>query len=456
MPERSQAEVLVVEPDAASATAILNGLDRARYRVEWVDSPEKAFNCLESNPFDVLITELRDGRLDGIRLMNVAHNRNPDMCVIIIANDPDVGLATEAMRLGAADYQIKPLNLAKLEAVIQRGIDHQALVQEQFQLRRRLDERYGLGSLVGQSRAVAQAYNRVRDIAPSTLPVIAVGEPGTGKSLVAQIVHSLSPRSDGPLVAVSAGSGSEPLIRRELFGHSAGAFAGAREARPGRTELADGGTLFLDSAANLPGAIVDELLKALELGQSQRLGESRTIPTDFRLIVSVQPGLSENDATQRLLDELTKQFDAAVIELPPLRQRRMDIPRLVTHFLERHAREGESRARRLSQDAMEVLERYDWPGNIGELRNTIDAMVLKAPDREILERSQIPPTIRDAVRPGNESVTVPIGTAMKDVERVMIEETLKHCNYDKEETAKALGIGLRTLYRKLNLYKNQR
>jgi DNA-binding NtrC family response regulator len=243
--------VLLVDRDQAVGRSVVAYLDERGYEVEWVDDGEKAYNRLDERGFDVLITELRSHRIDGMRLMAVAKDRNPEICVVLIAEEPEVERAVEAMRLGALDFQTKPLNLGKLEAVIEQGLGRQRLVLEQHELRRRLDEAYGLPSLVGKSRAMVKVYEAVRQIAPTRATVLIQGATGTGKDLVAQAIHNNSPRKDAPFVKLNCASIPEALVESELFGHVEGAFTGATRTRKGRFEVADTGTLFLDEVGEL-------------------------------------------------------------------------------------------------------------------------------------------------------------------------------------------------------------
>ena len=446
------ADVLLVDRDPDIGHSIISSLSTRKYEVEWVDDDEKAYNCLDTRPFDVLVTELNIERVDGMRLMEVAKDRNPDICVIMIAQDPDIELATEAMRQGAYDFQTKPLNFGKLQAVIERGLSYQQLLYEQHRLRRRLDEAYGLTALVGQSKAFASAYDSIRQAAPTEIPLILVGEPGTGKGLAAQVIHHNSPRVDNPFVTLKCSVDASPLAERELLGHVANAFSGATEARPGRVELADQGTLFLDEARALPRLLFEQVLTTLQTGKTQRIGDDRIIPADIRLIISVTPDLDAEDQTREFLAELQGRYNAMVIGLPPLRERREDIPLLVERFIRQAAQEIGLHMPGITRDALDLLMRHDWPENVRQLRNAVHAMVLGAKPGRPLHVLDVPLAIRSNTKPAPEEIRLPRGVSMQEAQRIVIEETLKACDYNKEETAKALGIGLRTLYRKLKEY----
>lgn len=447
------ANVLLVDRDPAIGEAIVAALADRRFRVEWVDDDEKAINCLEAGPFDVMVTELNMHRVDGMRLMEIARERNPEVCVIMIAESPDIELATEAMRQGAYDFQTKPLNMGKLEAVIRRGLEVQRLVYEHFQLRRRLDERFSLANLVGRSRAIANAYEKIRQAAPTTIPIILIGESGTGKDLVAQAIHNTGARADGPFVKLDCSKESSALVERELFGHAAGAFPGANESHPGRVEVADGGTLYLDALSGFPQIAAEQLLRTLDTGGAQRPGDEQTRAADIRLIVSVSGALERTDTTQAFLGELQRRFGAIVIELPPLRDRKEDIPLLAEHFIAEIAAASHKNVQGLTRNAMDLLVRHDWPDNVRELRNTIEGMIIICQPGRPLDVKQVPEYLREGAAHDPREIRIRPGTSMHDVERIVIEQTLRDCGYKKELCAKTLGIGLRTLYRKLKSYE---
>lgn len=446
------ADVLLVDRDPDVGESIISSLARRRYEVEWVHDDEKAYNCLDTRPFDVLVTELNIERVDGMRLMGIAKDRNPEICVVMIARDPDIELATEAMRQGAYDFQTKPLNIGKLEAVIERGLGYQQLVYEQLRLRRQLDETYGLTSLVGRSRRFAAAYDKIRQAAPTEIPIIIVGESGTGKDLVAQVIHHNSPRMNGHFVKLNCGVDSLPLTERELLGHAGGVFPGANETRPGRVELADQGTLYLDEVTAIPQILFEQLLTTLDTGRTQRLGEGREIPANIRLIISVTPDLEATDKTRDFLAELQRRHNALVIELPALRDRLDDVPLLIERFIHQFAQDTAKDVPGITRDALGLLMRHDWPANIRELRSTVHAMVLGVQSGQQLDVLDVPLAIRRNASPAPSEIRLPQGVSMQQVERIVILETLKTCAYKKEEAAKTLGIGLRTLYRKLKEY----
>jgi len=450
--EIAPAAVLVVDHDPAIGREILGYLTERGYDVEWVDDGEKAYNRLDKRPFEVLVTELSSRRIDGMRLMSVAKDRSPEITVILITEIPDVERATEAMRQGAYDYQTKPLNLGKLEAVIERGIGRQRLILEQHELKRRLDEQYGLGSLIGRSRHMINVYSAVRQIAPTRATVLIQGETGTGKDLIAQAIHNNSPRRDAPFVKLNCASIPEALVESELFGHVAGAFTGATHARKGRFEVADGGTLFLDEVGELSLGLQAKLLRVLEQQQFERLGDSRTLTVDVRLLAATNRPLEQMVEEGSFRRDLYYRLRVVTVSAPPLRHRREDIPLLVDHFIREAADQHNRRVDGITRNAVDLLMRYDWPGNVRELKNIVEGMTIMARGARPLDVKDVPEHIRRSTAPEVSEIRIPTGSTMQEVEHIVIEETLKVCGYNKERCAKTLGIGLRTLYRKLKEY----
>jgi len=443
MPSELTAAVLLADRDAESGREIMAYLDGRGYSVEWVDDGEKAFNQLDTRHFDVLITGLHMRRGDGMRLMSVAKERNPEVCVVIIADHPDIELATEAMRQGAYDFQIRPVNLRKLEAVIQRGIAHQGLVLERHALSRRLDEQYGFANLVGNSRQMVKVYNAVRKAAPATMPVLIRGESGVGKDLIAFAIHNNSPRRDEPFVKLECSGVPEGRLEVDLFGS-----AQVLEVQRGRIEIADKGTLFIDEVGELNERQQKGVLRVIKQGRAQRLGDTRAMRVDVRVIAAASHALERD----RTIEGLYDLFHAVMIDVPPLRERREDIPLLVHHFMRDASRVSGAPVAGISQNGLDLLMRYDWPGNVRELKNMVDGMVVMSSGNRPLDVKDIPEHIRQATGPRSMEIRIPMGATMEEVERAVIEETLKASGYKKEACATTLGIGLRTLYRKLKEY----
>jgi len=455
---------LVVDEDTHDTRQIISFMKGNGFEVLWAKDGQEAYRFLDEQRVDVMVAELRVETINGMQLLKHARQRNPEVCVIMITDDANVELATEAMRQGAYDFQTKPLNLGKLEAVIDRGISHQRLVLHTHRLYQELDSRFGLSSIIGDSPAIIAVCNRIRQIAPTRSTVLIVGPTGSGKQLVAKAIHYNSTRSDRPFVTLDCAALSENLIESELFGHVKGAYTGAHQTRQGRFEIADGGTLFLDEIGELSLSTQAKLLRVLEERKFERVGDSQSIAVDVRLIAATNRDLGELVREKRFRDDLYYRLNVVKIELAPLRQRVEDIPLLVDAFIKEFNRENSKNVAGISRGAMRLLQRYDWPGNIRELKNTIEGMVVFAPDHAVLDVEDLPDNILDALgvahlsekvlkaEPASKRMKIPVGTTLADIERIAIEETLKTQNGDKAETARILGIGLRTLYRKLKQY----
>lgn len=432
MADTSTAAILLVDDDPSIGPEIMAFLTDRHYAVEWVDNGEKAFNRLDSRLFDAVVAELNVAhRGDGLRLMAVAKERNPEVCVIFIADHPDIELATEAMRQGAYDFQTKPINLGKLEAVIQRGIEHQRLVLAQYELTRRLDEQYGLNSLIGNSRLMHNLYNAVRKIAPAETPVLLRGESGSGKDLIAQAIHNNSPRRNEPFVKIHCAGLEEPALESAVFGHAAD------------------GILFLDEIGELDPELRPQLTSLVGKNRYLRSRDRRLVRVNVRIIAATRAPLKTATFGEDLIDH----FRPGLIEIPPLRERREDIPLLVRHFLQETSHTAGAPPPEITRNAMDLLMRYPWPGNIRELKSTMEGMALMATGSRPIGVNNVPENIRRDATAVTGELRIPVGSSMKEIERTVIEETLKACEYNKEKCAATLGIGLRTLYRKLGLYE---
>jgi two-component system response regulator HydG len=447
---------LVVAKEADDIKELLTALEAWGYKTYWARDGEAGYNILDGpETIHAMITELNVHRIDGMRLLSVAKQRNPDICVVVIAGEADIELATEAMRQGAYDFQTKPLNLQKLRAVIERGLSLQRLTIEVTDLHRRLDQRYGFHNLIGNSRGMVLVYNMIRQIAPTRATVLIQGETGTGKGLVAQTIHQNSPRRDAPFVTLNCASLAEGVIESELFGHERGAFTGAIQTHKGRFEIADGGTLFLDEVSEMSLATQAKLLRVLEDRVFERVGGARTIKVDVRLIAASNRDLEQCVREGKFREDLFFRLKVVTIKLPPLRERKQDIPRLVEGFIREFNIEHGKSITGISRGAMDLLMQYHWPGNVRELKNTIEGMVVLSPSGRMLDVTDLPEHILGQARAEmpDGDIHIRVGMTMEEIEKIAIEHTLRSVGYDKHKAAEILGIGLRTLYRKQKRYR---
>jgi DNA-binding NtrC family response regulator len=449
-------QALVVAKDSDDITELLAALDSWGFKTVWAKDGEAGYNVLDGpGVIHALIAELNVHRIDGLRLLSVAKQRNPEICVIMIASDADIELATEAMRQGAYDFQTKPLNLKKMKAVLDRGLSLQRLAIEVTDLHRRLDQRYGFHNLIGNSRGMMAVYNMIRQIAPTRATVLIMGETGTGKGVAAQTIHQNSSRRDAPFVTLNCASLAEGVIESELFGHERGAFTGAVQTHKGRFEIADGGTLFLDEVSEISLATQAKLLHVVEDREFERVGGTRPLKVDVRLIAATNRDLEQHVREGKFREDLFHRLKVVTIKLPPLRERKQDIPRLVEAFLREFNIEHEQSITGISRGAMDLLMQYHWPGNVRELKNTLEGMVVLSASGRMLDVSDLPEHILrqvDTEGPAGD-IHLRVGMTMEEIEKIAIEHTLRSVGYDKQKAAEILGIGLRTLYRKQKRYQ---
>jgi DNA-binding NtrC family response regulator len=449
-------QALIVAKDSDDVTELLAALDSWGFKTIWAKDGEAGYNVLDGpEVIHALITELNVHRIDGMRLLSVAKQRNSEICVIMIASDADIELATEAMRQGAYDFQTQPLNLKKMKAVLDRGLSLQRLTTEVTDLHRRLDQRYGFHNLIGNSRGMLAVYNMIRQIAPTRATVLIMGETGTGKGVAAQTIHQNSSRRDAPFVTLNCASLAEGVIESELFGHERGAFTGAVQTHKGRFEIADGGTLFLDEVSEMSLATQAKLLRVVEDREFERVGGTRPIKVDVRLIAATNRDLDQHVKDGKFREDLFHRLKVVNIKLPPLRERKQDIPGLVEAFLREFNIEHEKYITGISRGAMDLLMQYYWPGNVRELKNTIEGMVVLSASGRMLDVSDLPEHILrqvDSQRLAGD-IHLRVGMTMEEIEKIAIEHTLRSVGYDKQKAAEILGIGLRTLYRKQKRYQ---
>ncbi len=448
-----RANILVVDGDERSAKGLVAGLKEAGHEVVWARDGEVGYNVLDSDdPLNVMITELNAHHIDGMRLLQISKKRHPGICVIMIAREPEMELATEAMREGAYDFQTKPLNVERVKAVIQRGLSHQKLAVELTELKKRMDRGHGLDDIIGGSPGMIAVFDKIKQVADTRATVLITGETGTGKELVAKAIHRHSPRKGSPFVMLNCAALAEGVIESELFGHEKGAFTGALTERRGRFEIAAGGTLFLDEVGEMPMSTQAKLLRVLQEREFERVGGNKTIRVDVRVIAATNRDLAELVEQGRYRETLYYRLNVAKIELPPLRDRKQDIPLLVEAFIKEFNKSNDRNVTGITRGATDCLLQYDWPGNVRELRNVIEGMIVFCSTRRLLEVGDLPHHLR---RQNARLPFVParVGMTMNEIERNAIGETLKHVGYDKQKAAEMLGIGLRTLYRKIKEYE---
>ncbi|MDW8345060.1 MAG: sigma-54 dependent transcriptional regulator, partial [Verrucomicrobiae bacterium] len=417
--------LLIVDDERNTREGLEQAL-RDRYHILLAEDAASALDILQSQHVHILLTDLRLPGDDGMTLLKRALALpQPPVCLMMTAYG-SVENAVEAMHMGAADYVTKPINLDDLEVRLERALQTARLKTENVALRAELDQKFGLENIIGQSPAMLQIFDTVQQVAPSRATVLITGETGTGKELIAHAIHNLSPRKNGPFIVVHAAALPATLLESELFGHERGAFTGAVERRLGRFELADGGTLFLDEIGELEPAIQVKLLRVLEEQTFERVGSSKPIKIDVRLVAATNRNLLDLVKAGKFREDLYYRLSVVTLHLPPLRERREDIPLLITKFLADFSRENNKQVREITLDAVNILKAYDWPGNVRELRNVIEQMVVLARSDRLTLRD-VPAHIRGSADLTKISV-LDNRITVKDAERQLIIQALKAHN----------------------------
>ena len=443
-----KATILVVERAGAATEALLALLRARGHRVAWARDAEGAFHALDEARVDAVVAPLGAARIDGLAVLRHARQRRPDACVVLSADAAGQRLAEAALAAGAHDVLPRPVARERLLAALERGLAQQRLSARLAEMEGRLDENLSVAPFTGRSRAIARVMEQVRHLASTHVPVLIEGEAGTGKGLAALAIHQHSPRRDAPFVSLDCGALAEPLLERELFGHEADTPGGSAHA--GRLELADGGTMFLEDVDELPSGAQARLLRVLQDHAFERVGGSESHRIDARLIAATRHDLEARARAGRFREDLLRRLGVARIVMPPLRDRREDIPLLVERFLS-GIRRGRM-TRRVTRGVLDRLMSHAWPGNVRELRDTIASTVMVARSRRVIELADLGRALSPAEGEA-ERLAIGVGTTVEDAERQLIAATLEHAGNDKPRAAALLGIGLRTLYRKIKEYR---
>ncbi|HLT30108.1 MAG TPA: sigma-54 dependent transcriptional regulator [Myxococcaceae bacterium] len=441
--------ILAVDDELATRSALEELLTSWGHKVELAADGTEAFRRAESFQPDVVLSDVAMPRTDGLWLLQAIKEELPDCPVVLLTGQGSVEHAVAAVRAGAYDYIEKPVDPAKLKVILGHALQRTETLREVELLKRRLKQ-LGSTDFIGQSAQMRRVLELVEKVAPSKASVSISGESGTGKEVVARALHNLSPRRDKAFIAVNCASIPSTLIESEIFGHERGAFTGADQRRPGVFELAHGGTLFLDEVGELPIELQAKLLRVLEEGRLRRLGGKAELEVDVRVLSATNRDLKAEIEAQRFRGDLYFRLNVFQVELPPLRDRREDIPMLVQHFIHRFNDESGKRVSGVHPDAMQLLKAHAWPGNIRELRNAVERAVILC-EGELILSEHLPPDL--GPRSGEkETFNLPFGLTLDVIEREYLLASLKRNNGNKARTADRLGISEKTLYNKLNRY----
>ena len=460
MPDQHASEHILIADDESNLRKVLGmHLKRAGYTVTSVADGEAALEALEETSYGAVISDLRMPRLDGMRLLKLIQSRWPDLPVIILTAHGTVDTAVEALKLGARDFITKPFDKEDVIKVVSKAVASQRLERDASSAAAAEGGAYGRFGIIGRSQGMIRIFDIVEKVAATPSTVLIQGESGTGKELIAKALHGYSDRTDKPFIKVNCAAIPDTLIESELFGYEKGAFTGATTRKPGRFELAHGGTLFLDEIGEVSTEMQVKLLRAIQESEFERVGGVETVRVDVRLVAATNRDLAKEVAEGKFRDDLYYRLNVVPVQLPPLRQRREDIPLLTEHLLKRYAKRLGRATEGVSESAMDVLLHYDWPGNIRELENVIERTLLFCDGPEI-EAGDLPAELEgrvSAALPSTDPIP-PVGvTSLKHavklttqrLERKLIEQALKETNGNVTHAAQKLEISRKSLQNKM-------
>ncbi|TWT51870.1 Transcriptional regulatory protein ZraR [Thalassoglobus neptunius] len=449
--------VLVVDDDEPHAQAVAESLERINCECTIANSGPRGAELIESQNFDVIITDLKMDDVDGLEILRKAKEELPDSEVIVLTAHSSVPTVVTAMQSGAYTYLTKPLDIQELRQAVEKASSRIRLLRRNVALSRGLDEKFGFEGVIGNSPSMHRVIEQLKNLAPTDTTVLILGESGTGKELVARALHQNSPRKSKPFVPLNISALPESILESELFGHEQGAFTGAASKRIGKFEYANGGTLFLDEVGEMPTDTQIKLLRVLEDRRITRIGSNEEKSINVRLVAATNADLKQAMEEGTFRSDLYYRLSVVTIYLPPLRDRREDIPLLIDHFLKEFCKRQGREVEGISRAARQALMTFDWPGNIRQLRNTIEGMLALDVDG-LLDVDDLPSELAELCgqssdgTAGGAGADVLIGRPLEEVERYYIARTLELTGGKREETASMLGIGERTLYRKIKEY----
>jgi DNA-binding NtrC family response regulator len=451
MPSRHPFRVLIVDDEPNIRSGLAKGLASEVDFVDTASSVQDALEKFDSGEFQLLITDVRmPGERNGLDLVSIVQQRKPETTSIVITAHGTVESAVEAMKRGAFDFITKPVDLNLIRQQVAKAVEHHRLRNENLELKSKLAAAGEISGIVGTCGALHDVLEQIRQVAPTDATVLIHGESGTGKELMARAIHDLSGRAGGPFVAMNLGALPESLLESELFGHEKGSFTGASRQKPGCFEQAVGGTLFLDEITEIPPKSQVDLLRVLETGCFTRVGGEQVLRSDARIISATNRNIQELVADGNFREDLYYRLNIIPIEVPPLRSRREDIPLLVKHFLDHFCVRHHRPPKIVDPDAMKLLTENAWPGNIRQLRNMVERLVVTS-NNELIQVKDLPSELGKTAKESL-STTGTLAEITEATEKVAIKSALISHDFHREQTAKALGISVRTLHYKMNRY----
>jgi DNA-binding NtrC family response regulator len=448
--DKTKIKILVVDDEQGLCAGLQEALRREGYLVDALTDPNAALKQAQQRLYNLVISDIKMPGLSGLDLLTQVRTHHRDTLFILMTAYGTVENAVEAMKQGAYDYLPKPIDMKRLRALVEKALEFQAVVAENNELRLRLQTRSEPSLLVGDSEPMRAVARLIEEVANSDVTVLIEGESGTGKEIVARAIHLQSARREKPFISVNCAALAEQLLEAELFGHVKGAFTGAVANKPGRFQLADGGTLFLDEIGDLSPKGQGDLLRVLEDSAFRMVGGSELIRVNVRVIAATNKRLQESVTEGKFREDLFYRLQIVPVLMPPLRERAEDIPLLIERFFESFTAKHKRRRKRMSTDALQLCQRFPWPGNVRQLRNMIERLVITCRE-PVVDVEHLPDFLRDYDR-NTTTFTVRPGTPLAEVEKMLIRQTLTHVTSNREEAAKALGISRRALQYKLKQY----
>ncbi len=436
--------ILVVDDEFGVRDSLTRWLQEDNYRVGAAESAREALHQLEQAPWDIVLVDLKMPGMDGIELLQRIREIDDQIVVVIITAYATVDTAVEAMKIGAYDYITKPVDPDDISLLIKRALQHRTLSKENIRLKSNIRELQGEYQIIGKSPQIKHCLEMVATVADTESTVLIRGESGTGKELIARAIHQASHRQFCPLITVNCGALPDSLLESELFGHERGAFTGAQYRRKGRFELSDGGTIFLDEISTISSKTQIDLLRVLETKQVIRLGSSKQLSLDFRVISATNENLETLVSEGKFREDLYYRLNVFTIHIPPLRERRSDIPDLAEFFLNKYAQSMNKAVHAITSEAMDLLVRYSWPGNVRELQNVIERAMVMTKKRQI-DLDDLPLGVSSSIEVENRD-------SLDNVERAHIQRILYRMGWNITQAARSLEIDRSTLYKKIKKF----
>ena len=440
----SSTKIFIVDDELVMRKSLSGWLERDGYEVDTAESGEEAIEKLKKTRFDLLLVDIKMEGISGLDVLKHVMENDPDVAVIMITAYGSIPTAIEAMKNGAHDYLLKPFDPDELGVLIEKIVEQQAQARENLFLKEQYKDRTRFESMIGQSKPMQEVFDLIQDVSPMDSTVLITGETGTGKGLAAKAIHTNSPRSEGPFVLVNCGAIPEHLMESELFAHQKGAFTDAKETKKGRLELAHDGTLFLDEIGEISMRMQIDLLRVLEDRVFYRVGGTQPIEVDFRVVAATNRNLEKAIKNEIFREDLYYRLNVIAFQMPPLRERKEDIPLLAEHFLRRFSQETNKPVDKISRAAIDEMMLYEWPGNVRELENAIERAVVVGKEREI-RPADLP------FRRSDDPTFIP-KNALKDIEKTHIKKMLDNNQWNIAKSSKMLGIDRTTLYSKIKRY----